>query len=92
MTEEDLTDRPIAWEVSAVDARRTFADSYKPKPHRERFASKPLADARKRELQSAGMVASVAPVFVGRAAIKAALRKRQAAPMGAFCAGWKMAR
>jgi hypothetical protein len=37
------------------------------------------------------MIASVTPVFVGKAKQAAALRKRQIAPMGAFCAGWKLA-
>jgi hypothetical protein len=95
MTEEGFSELPIAWEVAAVDARAEFAESkklHKPNPHRERFASRELADARKRELQACGMVASVAPVYLGKAAMKAALRKRQVAPFGAFCADWKMAR
>jgi hypothetical protein len=92
MTEE-FNGTPIAWEVAAVDARAEFAESpnfHKPRPHRERFTSKALADIRKRELRSTGMIASVAPILLKKTAMKAALRKRQDAPFGAFCAGWKM--
>jgi hypothetical protein len=91
----DFSELPIGWEVVAVDARAEFAESpklHKNKPHRERFVSRELADARKHELQAAGMVASVAPVFAPKAKQKAGLRKRQVAPFGAFCADWKMAR
>ena len=94
MIEDDFGERPIAWEVAAVDARAEFAESrklYRPKPHRERFATKDLANARKLDLQGAGMVASVTPIFVSEAKQAAVLRKRQIAPMGAFCAGWKLA-
>ena len=76
---QDFSELPIGWEVAAVDARADFAESpklYGPKPYRERFASKDLADARKLQLQSRGMIASVTPVFVVKAKQKA-LRERQ---------------
>jgi hypothetical protein len=88
----DAVEQPIGWEVAAV-ARAEFAESprlHKPRPHRERFASREMADSRKRDLQAVGMVASVAPVFLGKAKQKAALRKRQAAPFGDFRADWRL--
>jgi hypothetical protein len=92
MTNDNLCEQPIAWQVSAVDGRKDFVDSFKNKSHRERFATKALADVRKKELQAAGMVATVTPVFAPKAAQKVSLRKRQTAPFGDFWNDWRLCR
>jgi hypothetical protein len=55
MTNDDLCDHPIAWQVSAIDGRNDFIAGFKKQPHNERFTDRAAANLRKQALQGAGM-------------------------------------
>jgi hypothetical protein len=97
MTDEDRrNEQPIAYEVIAIWGGNDFVLSpigKKPKltPLINRFATQAAAADYKKQRQAAGWIASVRPIFIGKAKRTAALRKRQSTPFGDFCAAWRLA-
>ena len=72
-----FTERPIAWQVAAIDARNDYISGFKKQPHTERFTDSGAADLRKQYLQGTGMVASVTPIFPPKAQRTASLKRRR---------------